>query len=186
MICTANGGAESVPSGLLWLRSRERAADGGAYFVPAGPRAPLPLVYKTPERINHAFPAPWICTSNDAGLTYRIAFPPLWSGLVRVKWIHPDQKPRAIAGPVRVVRVVRAKSNISHMCARAYVPSLFSSLFSILTLKFEFVRNHPDHPDRPSASLHLRPDRSLGPTRTTRTGPANTGIPEHGISPART
>ena len=148
-------------------------------------RAPLPLGYKAAKRLNPGQSGADLCTLNVPRLTYCRPFLPFWSGVVRVKSIHPDQRPRAIAGPVRVVRVVRVKSNISHMCARAYVYLYFLHIVFSLTSKFEFVRNHPDHPDQINASLHSSPDRSPGPTRTTRTTPANTGIPEKQLSPAR-
>ena len=114
-------------------------------------RAPDPLGYRAPKR------------SNPGDHTFT------WSGLVRVESIHPDQKTRASAELVRVVRVVRVKSHIIHMRARAYAYIFFLHIISFLRLEFEFVRNHPDHPDQATASLTFHPDQSPGPTRTTRT-----------------
>ena len=128
-------------------------------------RAPDPLWYKAPKRLNTAAPASGGCTSFGPFLS-------LWSGLVRVESIHPDQKTRAMTGLVRVVRVVRAKSYIIHMRARARMFfSFFCTSLLFLSLKFEFVRNTPDHPDQPNHSAASHPDRPPGPTRTTRTTP---------------
>jgi hypothetical protein len=157
-------------------------------FYFADLRAPDPLGYEAPKTSNTAAMAAGGCTSSGRCLTNieplqvrliranwinSIHFAPRWSGLVRVESIHPDQKTRASTGLVRVVRVVRAKSNNIHMRARAYASIFlfFLHIISFLRLKFEFVRNHPDHPDQPNASLHSRPDRRPDQSRTTRTSP---------------
>lgn len=132
-------------------------------------RAPDPLGYEAPKISNLGQVAAGACTLNAPRLTYIAPVSLLWSGLVRVKSIHPDHKPRASAGLVRVVRVVRAKSHNIHMRACAYASLFFLRIVSFLKLKIDFVRNTPDHPDQTNASLHFRPDRPPGPTRTTRT-----------------
>jgi hypothetical protein len=134
-------------------------------------RAPDPLGYKAPKMSNPASIAAGSCTSFGPLLTNISQLCKLWSGMVRVESIHPDQKTRATTGLVRVVRVVRAKSNIIHMRARTRVSLFFLHIVSILRLEFEFVRNTPDHPDQANHSADSRPDHPPGPTRTTRTTP---------------
>jgi hypothetical protein len=134
-------------------------------------RSPDPLGYRAAKKLNNACLASAECTSFGQLLTCTGRFSPFWSGVVRVESIHPDQKTRAMTGLVRVVRVVRAKFNIIHMRARAYVSLFFLHIIHFVRLKFEFVRNHPDHPDQPSHSAACRPDHPPGPPRTTRTRP---------------
>ena len=134
-------------------------------------RAPDPLGYSTAKKVNTAVHSPGDRTSFRHILTNIGPFLPFWSGLVRVESIHPDQKTRAMTGLVRVVRVVRVKSKNIHMRACARVSIFFLHIISFLTLKFEFIRNHPDHPDQANARLHFRPDRRPDQSRTTRTRP---------------
>ena len=139
-------------------------------------RAPDPLGYRAPIKVNTAARRPDRCMSFGPFLTninvsqpgIRGRFSPKWSRLVQAKTVRLDQKPRASIGLVQVVQVVQAIFNITHMCARAYL-SFFSLL--LLTLKFEFVRNHLDHLDQPNAGGTFRLDHPPGPPWTTRTSP---------------
>ena len=140
-------------------------------FFNAVLRAPDPLGYSTAKKVNTADRSPGGCMSFGPLLTNIRQLCKLWSGVVRVESIHPDQKPRASISLVRVVRVVRAKSHIIHMRARAYASIFFFHIISIMTFKINFIRNHPDHSDQINASLHSRPDRHPDQTRTTRTRP---------------
>lgn len=49
---------------------------------------------------------------------------------------------------IPLVRVVRAKTHISHMCESIY-SYIVLFLISFLWLNFDFVRKYPDHPDHP-------------------------------------
>lgn len=58
---------------------------------------------------------------------------------------------------IPVVRVVRAKTHISHMCERIYYYVLYSIL-SFFSLNFNFIKKYPDHPD------HSRNHYGFAPT----------------------